>query len=218
MRRLFVRTAAAAAVLAAASTAPAAAQIPTSAFEITPLVGYIWGGGFPTAGITGIFRPASSRIAAELRLGHRSRLHAQRQHLVRADVPAPVQRRQLSSPASAPATSATCTSTLLDQLHPCRRALGVRPEPNIKPFIGGGLGVTIFDPVGAPGVGLATPTSRSRVEVGVRYMFGKGESSASASAARSAAGGPSCPTASTRRGADTTAATRSRSLVHRGAG
>ena len=54
MRRLFVRTAAAAAVLAAASTAPAAAQIPTSSFEITPLAGYLWGGGFQTPANGGI--------------------------------------------------------------------------------------------------------------------------------------------------------------------
>ena len=59
MRRLFVRTAAAAAMLVATSAAPAAAQIPTSSIEVTPMVAYICGGGFPTAGI----RPNSEREA-----------------------------------------------------------------------------------------------------------------------------------------------------------
>ncbi len=68
MHRLFVRTAAAAAVLAVASTAPAAAQIPTSSFEITPLAGYLWGGGFQTPA-NGVYPRRQDRDPAELRLG-----------------------------------------------------------------------------------------------------------------------------------------------------
>src|SRR5512147_2714416 len=48
MRRLLVRIGAAAALLAVVSTSRASAQIPTASFEITPLAGYLWGGGFQT--------------------------------------------------------------------------------------------------------------------------------------------------------------------------
>ena len=170
MPRLFVRTAAAAALLAAVSSAPAAAQIPTSAFEITPLIGYIFGGGFPTDGFTGI--PAgklniASDIGYGIEVGYTPNgntwfeLTYMRQS---SDV--------TFDPDVGTCDLTTCSSGIsTNYIHAgARWEFGQR---NIKPFIGGGLGVTIFDP-SASNLGSNTDFSLS-LEGGVRYMFGKGD-------------------------------------------
>ena len=78
----------------------------------------------------------------------------------------------LSTPTSAPATSPLAPRGIsTNYIH-----AGARWEfgqKNIKPFIGGGLGMTIFDP-SASSLGSNTDFSLS-LEGGVRYMFGKGD-------------------------------------------
>ena len=200
MRRLFVRTAAAAAVLAAASTAPAAAQIPTSVTSRSRRSRAISGAVASRLRRTGPFQPARSRWPAELRVGRRSRLHAERQHLVRADLPAPVHRRNVQSHRQRRVSGvAQLHGDLLDQLHPRRRAVGVRRAQH--------QAVHRMWPRrhdlrsrNVHGVELGSSTDFSiSGEVGFRYMLGKGKEQRIGSAAPSAAGGRSCRAASTPR-------------------
>lgn len=172
MRRLFVRTAAAAAVMAMASAAPASAQIPSSAIEITPLFGYLWGGGFDTPANTGI---AAGKISLEPsfawggEVGYTPNgntwfeltyLHQSTDATFRQDG------------GGCPVVSCTASFST-NYIHAgARWEFGQR---NIKPFIGGGLGVTIFDPgatVNGNDLGSSTNFSISG-EVGAIYMVGK---------------------------------------------
>lgn len=175
MRRLFVRTAAAAAVVAAASTAPAAAQIPTSAFEITPLAGYLWGGGFETPN-NGAFPAGKISIEPSFAWGveagytptgstwfELTYLHQSTDATFQRDNGGPC-----------PQIGGDCSATFsTNYIHAgARWEFGQR---NIKPFIGAGLGVTIFDPGttdSGQNIGSSTDFSISG-EVGVRYMIGK---------------------------------------------
>lgn len=171
MRRLFVRTAAAAAMLAVAGTAPAAAQIPTSSIEITPMVAYIFGGGFPTDGFTGV--PAGD-LTIESGIGWGIELGFTPNGNTWFEL---TYMRQSSDITFKPVTGGCpvpggdCTDGFsTNYIHGgARWEFGQR---NFKPFIGGGLGVTIFDP-SADGIGSSTDFSLS-AEGGVRYMFGKG--------------------------------------------
>jgi len=168
MRRLFVRTAAAAAVLAVASTAPAAAQIPTSSIEITPLAGYLWGGGFQTPA-NGPFEAGKISLepsfawGAELGFTPNGSTWFELTYLHQS-TDATFRQNDGGCPVS------ICTAGFsTNYIHAgARWELG---QKNIKPFIGGGLGVTIFDPA-VEGLGSNTDFSISG-EVGARYMFGK---------------------------------------------
>ena len=175
MRRLFVRTAAAAAVLAVASTAPAAAQIPTSSFEITPLAGYLWGGGFQTPA-NGGFTAGKISIQPSFAWGGEVGLHAQRQHLVRADLPAPAHRRQLRArrsararclAAAAPRPSRPTTST------PARAGSSASGTSSRSSVVAWASRSSIpAQPATGVDLGSSTDFSISG-EVGFRYMFGK---------------------------------------------
>ena len=175
MRRLFVRTAAAAAVLAVASTAPAAAQIPTSSFEITPLAGYLWGGGFQTPN-NGAFPAGKIAIqpsfawGAEVGYTPSGSTWFELTYLHQS-TDANFEREGTGG---CPAPGGVCTATFsTNYIHAgARWEFGNR---NIKPFIGGGLGVTIFDPgETSTGIDLGSNTDFSiSGEVGFRYMFGK---------------------------------------------
>ncbi|MBP2646677.1 MAG: uncharacterized protein H6Q77_301 [Gemmatimonadetes bacterium] len=174
MRRLFVRTAAAAAVLAVASTAPAAAQIPTSGFEITPMVGYIFGGGFPTDGFTGV--PAG-KLNIDANIGYGIEVGYTPNGNTWFELTYMRQSSDVNFDPDAGTCAdypiiVNCTSSIsTNYIHAgARWEFGQR---NIKPFIGGGLGVTIFDP-SASNIGSNTDFSLS-LEGGVRYMFGKGD-------------------------------------------
>lgn len=175
MRSLFVRTAAAAAILAMASSAPAVAQIPTSAIEITPLAGYLWGGGFQTPA-NGIYPAGKISIQPSFAWGGEvgytpngstwfelTYLHQGTDANF---------ERQDNGPCLAPGS--VCTATFsTNYIH-----AGARWEfgqGNIKPFIGGGLGVTIFDP-GATSAGVTFGSSTDfsiSGELGLIYMVGK---------------------------------------------
>jgi len=173
MLRLFVRTAAAAAVLAAASTAPAAAQIPTSAFEITPLAGYLWGGGFQTPA-NGVFPAGKISIQPSFAWG------AEVGYTPSGSTWFELTYLHQSSDANFERTDgagcpvASCTASFsTNYIHAgARWEFGQR---NIRPFIGGGLGVTIFDPgATAAGADLGSSTDFSiSGEVGFIYMIGK---------------------------------------------
>ena len=173
MRRLFVRTVAAAAVLAAASTAPAAAQIPTSSFEITPLAGYLWGGGFQTPA-NGTLVPAG-KIAIQPSFAWGAEVGYTPSGSTWFELTYLHQSTDANfEPVSGTCSLASCTATFsTNYIHAgARWEFGNR---NIKPFIGGGLGVTIFDPgQTSTGVDLGSNTDFSiSGEVGFRYMFGK---------------------------------------------
>lgn len=173
MRRLLVRTAASAAVLALASTAPASAQIPTSSFEITPLFGYLWGGGFQTPANTiypagKISLDASFAWGGELGYTPNGNTWFELTYLHQSTDATFDRNNNAACPV------ANCTASFsTNYIH-----AGARWEfgqKNIKPFIGGGLGVTIFDPGATSGgadLGSSTDFSISG-EVGVIYMIGK---------------------------------------------
>ncbi len=169
MRRLFVRTAAAAAVLAMASSVPAVAQIPTSSIEVTPMVAYIFGGGFPTDGFVSI---PDGKLNIDSNIGYGVEVGFTPNGNTWFEL---TYMRQSSDvrfdPSVGTCTLTTCSSGIsTNYIHAgARWEFGQR---NIKPFIGGGLGVTIFDP-SAPGLGSSTDFSLS-AEAGIRYMFGKG--------------------------------------------
>ena len=174
MRRLFVRTAAVAAVLVAASTAPAAAQIPTSSFEITPLAGYLWGGGFQTPANGGI---EAGKISLEPSVAWGAEVGYTPNgstwfELTYLHQSTDATFKQLDG--GCPLLGGTCTAPFsTNYIHAGARWEFARK--NIKPFIGGGLGVTIFDPAATSnGVDLGSSTDFSiSGEVGARYMFGK---------------------------------------------
>ena len=175
MRRVFVRTAAAAAVLALASAAPAAAQIPTSAFEITPLAGYLWGGGFETPA-NGAFPAGKIAVqpsfawGAEVGYTPSGSTWFELTYLHQS-TDANFER---NGSGGCPAPGGVCTATFsTNYIHAgARWEFGQR---NIKPFIGGGLGITIFDPgTTSTGVDFSSSTDFSiSGEVGVIYMVGK---------------------------------------------
>ena len=174
MRRLFVRTVAVASLLAAASAAPAAAQIPTTAFEITPLIGYVWGGAFPTNGITNV---PNGRLVQQSGLGW----GVEAGYTPNGSSWFELTYLRQDSDINFVATGGGCT--LVNQTN-CTSTLAVNyihaggrwefgHKAKIHPFLGAGLGVTIFD-LGAPGVGSSTDFSISG-QAGVRYMFGKAQ-------------------------------------------
>lgn len=173
MRRLFVRTAAAAVVLAAASTAPAAAQIPTSAFEITPLAGYLWGGGFQTPA-NGVIPAGKISIQPSFAWGAEVGYTPSGTTWFELTYLHQSSDADFERSGGGPCVSASCTASFsTNYIHAgARWEFGQR---NIKPFIGGGLGVTIFDPgATAAGVDIGSSTDFSiSGEVGVRYMIGK---------------------------------------------
>jgi hypothetical protein len=168
MRRLFVRTVAAASMLAAASAAPAAAQIPTTAFEITPLIGYVWGGAFPTAGISNV---PNGRLVQESGLGW----GVEAGYTPNGSSWFELTYLRQSSTTNFRPTTGTCDLTV------CSSSLAVNyihaggrwefGHAKIHPFIGGGLGITVFD-IGSPGISSSTDFSISG-QIGARYMFGK---------------------------------------------
>ncbi len=169
MRRSFVRIAAAAAVLAAAGSAPAAAQLPTSSIEVTPLVGYVWGGGFSTDGFSGV--PAG-KLSLESNVGYGVEVGYTPNGSTWFELTYLRQGTDITfKPQGGGACgAASCTDGFsTNYIHG-----GARFEfgpKKIKPFIGFGMGVTIFDP-SAASLGSETDFSIS-AEGGVRYMFGK---------------------------------------------
>jgi Outer membrane protein beta-barrel domain len=175
MRRLFVRTVAAASLLTAASAAPAAAQIPTTAFEITPLIGYVWGGAFPTAGITANNVPAG-RLVQQSGLGWGVEVGYTPNGSSWFELTYLRQDSDINWVAQGGGNVcpfASCASTLaVNYIHAGGRwEFGHKAK--VHPFLGAGLGVTIFD-LGAPGIGSSTDFSISG-QAGVRYMFGKAQ-------------------------------------------
>jgi hypothetical protein len=177
MRRLFVRTAAAAAVLAAVSTAPASAQIPNANIEVTPLAGYLWGGGFNTPQ-NGIYPAGKISLEPSFAWG------AEVGYTPNGNTWFELTYLHQSTDASFKsngtnvclAPGGSCTASFAtNYIHAGGRwEFG---ERNIKPFVGFGLGITIFDPgATASGVQLGSSTDFSiSGEVGVRYMLGKGK-------------------------------------------
>ena len=173
MRRVFVRSAAVAAIIAAASTAPAAAQIPTSSFEITPLAGYLWGGGFQTPANGGfpagkISIQPSFAWGGELGYTPNGNTWFELTYLHQSS------DADFEPNGGNGCSVASCTASFsTNYIHAgARWEFGQR---NIKPFIGGGLGVTIFDPgTTSTGIDLGSNTDFSiSGELGVIYMVGK---------------------------------------------
>lgn len=170
MRRLFVRSAAAAALVAAISAAPAHAQIPTSSIEVTPLVAYVWGGGFPTNGIPNV---PDGKLSLESGIGYGVEVGFTPNGNTWFEL---TYLRQSTDITFNPQGNSTFCATrectggfATNYIH-----AGARWEfgpKNLKPFVGGGMGITIFDP-SADGWGSSTDFSLS-AEGGVRYMFGK---------------------------------------------
>jgi hypothetical protein len=175
MRRLFVRTAAAAAVLAMSNAATASAQIPTSSFEITPLAGYLWGGGFDTpnnglAPAGKISVQPSFAWGGELGYTPNGTTWFELTYLHQGTDA----NFEPNGNVSCPDPANNCTAPFsTNYIHAgARWEFGPR---NIKPFIGAGMGVTIFDPGQTPnGLDFGSSTDFSiSGEVGVIYMVGK---------------------------------------------
>ncbi len=171
MRRLLVRTVAAAAVLAAAGTAPAAAQIPNQNFEITPLAGYLWGGGFETPA-NGAFPAGKISLAPSFAWGAEAgytpngNTWFELTYLHQSTDATFNRNGNVACPVS------NCTANFSTNYIQAggRWEFG---ERHIRPFLGFGLGITIFDP-DIPSAGTSTDFSISG-EVGFRYMLGKGK-------------------------------------------
>jgi hypothetical protein len=139
-----------------------------SAFEITPMVAYVFGGGFPTEGLDNV-PPGQLSLrsgigyGAEVGWTPNGRLWLEATYLRQTTditfVPDPG--------FTAPLTTSGFASNYIHG--------GVRYEfgqQNIHPFLGLGAGVTIFDPT-TSGIGSSTNFSLS-AEGGVRMMLGKG--------------------------------------------
>jgi hypothetical protein len=173
MRRAFVRIAAAAATLFVVGAAPASAQIPSSSFEVTPLFGYLWGGGFQTPAYTTGNIPAG-KISLEPSFAWGGELG----YTPNGSTWFELTYLHQSTDATFKPVSGTCnactTGFSTNYIH-----AGARWEfgqKNIKPFIGAGLGVTIFDPAATENLDVGSSTDFSiSGEVGFRYMFGKGK-------------------------------------------
>ena len=144
------------------------ATLTRSAFEITPMVAYVFGGGFPTDGLDNI-PPGKLSLrsgigyGAELGWTPNGRLWFEATYLRQTTditfVPDPG--------FTAPLTQSGFASNYIHG--------GVRYEfgqKNAHPFLGLGLGATIFDPT-KDGIGSSTNFSLS-AEGGVRMMIGKG--------------------------------------------
>lgn len=171
MRRLFVRTAAAAAVLALVSAAPASAQIPTSSIEVTPLIGYVFGGGFPTDASAG-FPNGDGKLTLESGIGYGIEVGFTPNGSTWFELTYLRQSTDITFKPNIGTCTGTCSAGFSSNyIHGgARFEFGQR---NIRPFIGGGLGMTIFDP-SINNIGSSTYFSLS-AEGGVRYMFGKGK-------------------------------------------
>lgn len=173
MRRLLVRIGAAAALLAVVSTSRASAQIPTASFEITPLAGYLWGGGFQTPQ-NGIYPAGKISIQPSFAWGGELGYTPNGNTWFELTYLHQSSDADFEPNGSSGCTVASCTASFsTNYIHAgARWEFGQR---NIKPFIGGGLGVTIFDPgTTSTGVDLGSNTDFSiSGELGVIYMVGK---------------------------------------------
>jgi hypothetical protein len=171
MRRLLVRTAVAATAFALASAAPASAQLPTSSIEITPLVGYVFGGGFNTDGFSGV---PDGKLTLESNVGYGVEVGFTPNGSTWFEL---TYLRQSTDITFKPQGGGACASGncsagfATNYIHGgARFEFG---QKKIHPFLGFGLGVTIFDPSTS---GLSTETDFSiSAEGGVRYMFGKAQ-------------------------------------------
>ncbi len=139
-----------------------------SAFEITPMVAYVFGGGFPTDGLDDI-PPGKLSLrsgigyGAEVGYTPNGRLWFEATYLRQTTDITFVPEAGFSAPL-------TTSGFASNYIHG-----GARYEfglTNVHPFVGLGAGATIFDPT-QQGIGSSTNFSLS-AEGGVRMMIGKG--------------------------------------------
>jgi hypothetical protein len=139
-----------------------------SAFEITPMVAYVFGGGFSTVESPD-FPPGkltlSGGIGYGIELGWtpNSRVWFEATYLRQSTDITFVPKAGFTAPL---ATSGFASNYIHGG---ARYEFG---QQNVHPFLGGGAGVTIFDPT-KDGIGTSTNFSLS-AEGGVRVMLGKG--------------------------------------------
>ncbi len=161
-RRLFVPVAS---LLLACVAVPAAAQ--ARGVQLTPLIGYMWGGGYSTDAYNNVpageFDVASSlAYGAELGFNPSYGTVVELTYL-RQDTDVTFRERGGGFVSDA-------VGFATNYIH-----IGGRYElgrnPRVKPFIGGGMGVTVFD-LKEPGYGTHTDFSLS-LHGGVKAMFGQ---------------------------------------------
>ena len=147
MHRALVRAAAAALLLAMPAMAHAQGARTTGTFggpyfQVTPFLGYVWGGGFPTSGISGV--PDGS-IRADDSMGW-------------------------GFYPTGTNTASQKQDFAINYIHVGGRQLFGHAK--VQPYIGGGLGLVVYDP--KEQVGTNTQFSMS-LEGGAQYMFGRAE-------------------------------------------
>ncbi len=172
MHRALVRTAAAALLLAMPAMAHAQGARTTGTFggpyfQVTPFLGYVWGGGFPTSGISGV--PDGS-IRADDSMGWGVELGWSPGG---SSWVTGTYLRQDTKAAFYPTGTNTASQKqdfAINYIHVGGRQLFGHAK--VQPYIGGGLGLVVYDP--KEQVGTNTQFSMS-LEGGAQYMFGRAE-------------------------------------------
>ena len=136
-------------------------------FQITPFVGHVWGGAFPTGGLSGV---PDGRIRAAADLGWGVELGwspGGSTWLMGTYL------RQDTEAQFIPTGSSTGTVSqglAINYIHVGGRQMFGHAK--VQPYIGGGLGLVVYDP--KEQVGTNTQFSMS-LEGGAQYMFGQAE-------------------------------------------
>ena len=154
------------AVMAALTlAAPAAAQ--ARGVQVTPLIGYLWGGGYSTDAFDVI--PAG-KLEVDASLAYGVELGFMPRYGTVVELTYLRQDTDIRFQPSGGGSQSASTGFATNYIH-----IGGRAElgnnPRVKPFIGGGLGLTVFD-VKEPGFGTSTDFSLS-IHGGVKAMFGQ---------------------------------------------